>query len=115
MNLFQIDLLFLLPVHTVKQVIDRFLFVYKVPCVLFNICVCERKRIFWVFFLCSFKFHYLLVWYGAAKINHTRKVASITVVRVADHFRVNHSIIVRLKQLFRQTLPTVHVQVNLAK
>jgi hypothetical protein len=24
----------------------------------------------------SFKFHFLLVWYGAAKINHTRKVAS---------------------------------------
>ena len=55
------------------------------------------------FFLCSFKFHYLLVWYGAAKINHTRKVASITVVRVADHFRINHSIIARLMQLFRQT------------
>jgi hypothetical protein len=29
----------------------------------------ERKLI-------SFKFHFLLVWYGAAKINHTRKVAS---------------------------------------
>jgi hypothetical protein len=28
-------------------------------------------------FLCSFKFHFLLAWYGAAKINHTRKVAKL--------------------------------------
>ena len=39
--------------------------------------------------------------------------------RVADHFKVNHSIIVhvRLMQHFRQTgmLLTVHVQVDLAK
>ena len=36
---------------------------------------------------------------------------------VADHFRVNHAIIVRLMQRFHQTgmLLTVHVQVDLAK
>ena len=60
-----------------KLLIDLYLCVYdrvcKVPRVLFNICVCERKLISFVW---SFKFHFLLVWYGAAKINHTRKVAS---------------------------------------
>ena len=60
-----------------RLLIDFYLCVYdrvcKVPRVLFNICVCERKLIF---FVCSFKFYFLLVWYGAAKINHTRKVVS---------------------------------------
>ena len=60
MNLFQIGLLFSLPVYTylpVKQVIDRFF---------------ERKLIF----LCrvlSFIFYWFGI-YGATKINHTRKI-----------------------------------------
>jgi hypothetical protein len=50
MNLFQIGLLFSLPVH--RLLIDFYLCVYdrvcKVSRVLFNICVCERKLIFFV-------------------------------------------------------------------
>ena len=60
-----------------RLLIDFYLCVYdrvcKVPRVLFNICVCERKLIC---FVQSFKFHFLLVLYGAANINHIRKVAS---------------------------------------
>jgi hypothetical protein len=64
MNLFQISLLFSLPVHTylltgetgywidLSLDVDFYLYVYdrvcKVPRVLFNICVCERKLIFFV-------------------------------------------------------------------
>ena len=50
MDLFQIGLLFSLPVQTYRLLIDFYLCVYdrvrKVPRVLFNICVCERKLIF---------------------------------------------------------------------
>jgi hypothetical protein len=61
MNLFQIGLLFSLPVNILtylcnRLLIDFYLCVYdrvcKVPCVLFNICVCERKLIF-----CTLNYH----------------------------------------------------------
>ena len=61
-----------------KQVIDRFfLCVYdrvcKVPGVLLkHLCLRTKAD----FFVQSFKFQSLFVWYGAAKINHTGKVAS---------------------------------------
>jgi hypothetical protein len=54
MNLFQIGLLFSLHVHTYLLTceIDFYLCVYnrvcKVPRVFFNICVCERKQIYFV-------------------------------------------------------------------
>jgi transposase len=78
-----------------------------VPRVLFNICVCERKLIF---FVQSFKFHFLLVWYGARKVTIPERWHAVgmhnggfSYRRMADYFRVNHSIIVRLMQRFRQT------------
>jgi transposase len=50
------------------------------------------------------------VWYGAAKIKIPERWQAVGMHnggfshrRVADHFRVNHSIIVRLMQRFRQT------------
>ena len=79
----------------------------KVLRVLFNICVCERKLIF---FVQSFKFHFLLVWYGRRKLTLPERWQAVGIYnggfsnrRVADHFRVNHSIIVRLMQRFRET------------
>ena len=77
------------------------------PRVLFNICVCERKLILCVEFQVSFSIG--LVWCGENQPYQKggKLLACITVVfsnrRVADHFRVNHSIIVRLMQRFRQT------------
>ena len=57
----------------------------------------------------SFKFHFLLVWYGARKLTIPERWQAVGMHnggvshrRVADHFRVKHSIIVRL-QCFRQT------------
>jgi hypothetical protein len=115
MNLFQIGLLFSLPVHTYlltcEILIDFYLCVYdrvcKVPRVLFNICVCERKLIF----LCrvlSFIFYWLGMMRRKLTIPERWQAVGMhnggfSHKRVADHFRVNHSIIVRLMQRFRQT------------
>jgi hypothetical protein len=86
---------------------DFYLCVYdrvcKVSRVLFNICVCERKLI-----LLSFIFY----WFGMMRRKLTIPESwqavgmhndGFSYRRVADHFRVNHSIIVRLMQLFLQT------------
>jgi hypothetical protein len=61
MNLFQISLLFSLPVHTYLLTCETgywsiFIYVYMTRCATctFQHCVCERKL--------SFKFHFLLVW-----------------------------------------------------
>ena len=100
MNLFQISLLFSLPVHTylpVKQVIGRILFM----------CIWQGVQSA----TCTFQ-HLCLrtVWYGAAKIKIPERWQAVGMHnggfshrRVADHFRVNHSIIARLMQRFRQT------------
>ena len=86
------------------------------PRVLFNICVCERKLIF----LCRV-LSFIFYWFDMVrrKLSISERWQAVGMHnggfshrRVADHFRVNHSIIVRLMQRFRQTgmLRTVHVQ-----
>jgi transposase len=78
-----------------------------VPRVLFNICVCERKLIF----LCRV-LSFIFYWSGMVlrKLTIPERWQAVGMHngglshrRVADHFRVNHSIIVRLMQRFRQT------------
>jgi transposase len=78
-----------------------------VPRVLFNICVCERKLIFLGRVL-SFIFY----WFGMVrrKLTIPKRWQAVGMHnggfshrRVADHSRVNHSIIVRLMHRFRQT------------
>ena len=78
------------------------------PRVLFNICVCERKLIF---FLCRV-LNFIFYWFGMVRRKLTiperwqavgMHNGSFSHRRVADLFRVNHSIIVRLMQRFRQT------------
>jgi hypothetical protein len=81
MNLFQSVCCFrYLYTHTylpVQQVIDRCLLlcirqgVYT--CTFQHLCLRTKADFF---FAQSFKIHFLLAWYGAAKINHTRKVTS---------------------------------------
>ena len=108
MNLFQIGLLFSLPVHTYlltcEILIDFYLCVYdrvcKVPRVLFNICVCERKLIF----LCRV-LSFIFYWCGMVRRKLTiperwqavgMHDGGFSHRRVADHFMVIHFIIVRL-------------------
>jgi hypothetical protein len=94
-----------------RLLIDFYLCVYdrvcKVPHVLFNICVCERKLIF----LCR-GLSFIFYWFGMVRRKLTiperwqavgMHNGGLSHRRVADHFRVNHSIIVRLMQRFRQT------------
>jgi transposase len=80
-----------------------------VPRVLFNICVCERKL--FDFFLCRV-LSFIFYLFGMVRRKLTiperwqavgRHSGGFNHRRVADHFRVNHSIIVRLMQRFRQT------------
>jgi hypothetical protein len=93
-----------------RLLIDFYLCIYprvcKVPRVLFNICVCERKLIFFCRVL-SFIFY----WFGMMRRKLTiperwqavgMHNGGFSHRRVADHFMVNHSIIVRLMQRFRQ-------------
>ena len=80
----------------------------KVPRVLFNICVCERKLIFILCRVLSFIFYWLGMVRRKLTIPERWQAVAIhnggfSHKRVADHFRVNHSIIVRLMQRFRQT------------
>ena len=77
------------------------------PHVLFNICVCEGKLIF----LCRV-LSFIFYWFGMMRRKLTiperwqalgMHNGGFSHRRVADHFRVNHSIIVRLMQCVRQT------------
>ena len=77
------------------------------PRVLFNICVCERKLIF----LCRV-LSFIFYWFGMVRRKLTIPerwqavgihYGGFSYRRVTDHLRVNHSIIVRLMQRFRQT------------
>ena len=77
------------------------------PRVLFNICVCERKLIF----LCRV-LSFIFYWFGMVRriLTIPERWQAVRMhnggfsnKRAADHFRVNHSIIVRLMQRFRQT------------
>jgi hypothetical protein len=94
-----------------RLLIDFYLCVYdrvcKVPHVLFNTCVCERKLIF----LCRV-LSFIFYWFGMMRRKLTiperwqalgMHNGGFSHRRVADHFRVNHSIIVRLMQCVRQT------------
>ena len=95
-----------------KLLIDFYLCVYDrvwiVPRILFNICVCERKLIFFCRVL-SFIFY----WFGMVrrKLTIPERCQAVGMHnggfshrRVTDHFRGNHSITVRLMQRFRQTV-----------
>ena len=76
------------------------------PRVLFNICACERK----LMFLCRV-LSFIFYWFGMVRqiLTIPERWQAVGIHngcsshrRVADHFRVNHSIIVRLMQRFRQ-------------
>jgi hypothetical protein len=117
MNLFQIGLLFSLPVHTYLLTSETgywsiFIYVYITGCVkchvYFPTFVFANESWFFLCWVLSFIFY----WFGMV-----RRILTIperwqavgmhnggfSHRRVADHFRVNHSIIVRLMQRFRQT------------
>ena len=117
MNLFQIGLLFSLPVHTYLLTCETgywsiFIYVYMTGCVkchvYFSTFVFANES--W-FFLCRV-LSFIFYWFGMV-----RRILTIperwqavgmhnggfSHIRVADHFRVNHSIIVRLMQRFHQT------------
>ena len=117
MNLFQIGLLFSLPVQTYLLTCETgywsiFIYVYMTGCVkchvYFSTFVFANES--W-YFLCRV-LSFIFYWFGMVR----RKVTiperwqavgmhsgGFSHRRVADHFRVNHSIIVRLMQRFRQT------------
>ena len=117
MNLFQIGLLFSLSVHTYLLTCETgywsiFIYVYMTGCVkchvYFSTFVFVNES--W-FFLCRV-LSFIFYWFGMVR----RKLAiperwqavgmhnaCLSHRRVADHFRVNPSIIVRLMQRFRQT------------
>jgi hypothetical protein len=131
MSLFQISLLFSLPVHTYLLTCETgywstFIYVYMTGCVkchvYFSTFVFANESWFCVCRVLSFIFY----WFGMMRRKLTIPESWQAVGmhsgcfshrRVADHFSVNHSIIVRLMQRFRQTgmLLTVHAQVDLAK
>ena len=115
MNLFQIGLLFSLPVHTYLLTCETgywsiFIYVYMTGCVkchvYFSTFVLANES--W-FFLCRV-LSFIFYWFGMARRKLTiperwlgMHNGSFSHRRVADYFRVNHSIIVRLMQRFRQT------------
>ena len=117
MNLFQIGLLFSLPVHTYLFTRETgywsiFIYVYMtgwVKChVYFSTFVFANKSWFFWCRVLSFIFY----WFGVVQRKLTiperwqavgMHNGGLSHRRVADHFRVNHSIIVRLMQHFRQT------------
>jgi transposase len=117
MNLFQIGLLFSLPVHTYLRTCvtcywSIFIYVYMTGCVkchvYFSIFVLANESWFFWCRVLSFIFY----WFGMARQKLTiperwqavgMHNGGFSHRRVADHFRVNHSIIVRLMQRFRQT------------
>jgi IS30 family transposase len=78
-----------------------------VPSVLFNICVCERKLVFlgrvlsFILYWCGMVRRKLTIperWQAVGMHN-----GGVSHRQVADHFMVNHSIIVRMMYRFRQT------------
>jgi hypothetical protein len=117
MNLFQIGLLFSLPVHTYLLTCETgywsiFIYVYMTGCVkchvYFSTFVFANES--W-FFLCRV-LSFIFYWFGMVRRKLTiperwqavgMHNGGFSHKRVADHFRVNHSIIVRLMQRFRQT------------
>ena len=108
MNLFQIGLLFSLPVHTYLL----FIYVHMTGCVkchvYFSTFVFANESWFSLCRVLSFIFY----WFGMVRRKLTiperwqavgMHNGGFSHISVADHFRVNHSIIVRLIQRFRQT------------
>ena len=118
MNLFQIGLLFSLPVHTYLLTRETgywsiiFIYVYMTGCVkchvYFSTFVFANESWFYLGRVLSFIFYWfdmvrrkLIIpdrWQTVGMHN-----GGFNHRRVADHFRVNHSIIVRLMQRYRQT------------
>ena len=114
MNLFQIGLLFSLPVHTYLLTCETgywsiFIYVYMTGCVkchvYFSTFVYANESWFFVCRVLSFIFY----WFGMVRRKLTiperwqavgMHNGGLSHRRVADHFRVNHSIIVRLMQPF---------------
>jgi hypothetical protein len=133
MNLFQIGLLFPLPVHTYLLTCETgywsiFSYVYMTGCVkchvYFSTFVFANES--W-FFLCRV-LRFIFYWFGMVRRKLTiperwqavgMHSGGFSHRRVADHFRVNHSIITTYDwcSVFvkRGMLLTVHVQVDLAK
>jgi hypothetical protein len=117
MNLFQIGLLFSLPVHTYLLTCEAgywsiFIYVYMTGCVkchvYFSTFVFANES--WLF-LCRV-LSFIFYWFGKVRRKLTiperwqavgMHNGGFSHRRVADHFRVNYSIIVRLVQRFRQT------------
>jgi hypothetical protein len=117
MNLFQIGLLFSLPVHTYLLTCKTgywsiFIYVYmtrRVKChAYFSTFVFANESWFLLCRVLSFIFY----WFGMVLRTLTiperwqavgMNNGGFSHRRVAEHFRVNHSIIVRLMQRFRQT------------
>ena len=117
MNLFQIGLLFSLPVHTYLLTCETghwsiFIYMYMTGCVkchvYFSTFVFANES--W-FVLCRV-LSFIFFWFGMVRRKLTiperwkalgMHNGGFSHRRVADHFRVNHSIIVRLMQHFRQT------------
>ena len=117
MNLFQIGLLFSLPVHTYLLTCETgywsiFIYVYTTGCVkchvYFSTFVFANESWFFLCRVLSFIFYWFgMVWRKLTIPERWQAVgmhnSGFSHRRVADHFRVNHSIIVRLMQRFRQT------------
>ena len=115
--LFQIGLLFSLPVHTYLLTCETgywsiFIYVYMAGCakchVYFSIFVFANESWFFLCRILSFIFYWFgMVRWKLAIPERWQAVGmhngGISHRREADHFRVNHSIIVRLMQCFRQT------------
>jgi transposase len=117
MSLFQIGLLFSLPVHTYLLTCETgywsiFIYVYMTGCIkchmYFSTFVFANKSWFFVCRVLSFIFY----WFGMVRRKLTiperwqavgMHNGGFSHRRVANHFSVNHSIIVRLMQHFRQT------------
>ena len=117
MTLFQIGLLYSLPVHTYLLTCETgywsiFIYVYMTGCVkchvYFSTFVLANES--W-FFLCRV-LSFIFYWFGMVRRKLTiperwqavgMHNSGFSHRRVADHFRVNYSIIVRLMQHFRQT------------
>ena len=118
MDSFQIGLLFSLPVHTYLLTCETgywsiFIYVHMKGCVkchvYFSTFVFANESWFFVCRVLSFIFY----WFGMVrrKLTIPERCQAVGMHndgfshrRVADHFRVNHSIIVRLMQRFRQTI-----------
>jgi hypothetical protein len=119
MNLFQIGLLFSLPVHTYLLTCETgywsiCIYVYMTGCVkchvYFSTFVFANES--W-FVLCRV-LNFIFYWFGMMRRKLTiperwqavgMHNGGFSHIRVTYHFSVNHSIIVRLMQRFRQTTP----------